>query len=59
MERIYMDYAATTYVDPEVKKEIDSYFTERFGNPGSFNYFGLEAKNGRPLNQRTRVTTAV
>ncbi|MBS3095405.1 IscS subfamily cysteine desulfurase [Candidatus Woesearchaeota archaeon] len=45
MERIYMDYAATTYVDPEVKKEIDSYFTERFGNPGSFNYFGLEAKN--------------
>lgn len=44
MKKIYMDYAATTYVDPLVRKEMDRYFSDEFGNPGSFNSYGLEAK---------------
>ena len=44
MNEIYLDNAATTPVDPEVKKEMDKYFSEEFGNPGSFNTIGLRAK---------------
>jgi cysteine desulfurase len=32
---IYMDYAATTYVKPEVLDEMLPYFTNYFGNPSS------------------------
>ncbi len=42
-ERIYMDYAASTPVDPAVLKEMTPYFTEKFGNPGSLHSFGQEA----------------
>jgi cysteine desulfurase len=41
---IYMDHAAATYVRPEVKKEMDKYFSKEFGNPGSFNTTGLRSK---------------
>jgi cysteine desulfurase len=41
---IYMDHAATTYVRKEVKEEMDKYFSEEFGNPGSFNSIGFKAK---------------
>ncbi len=40
----YLDNAATTYVDPMVKKAMDEYFVKNFGNPGSFNTAGLRAK---------------
>ena len=43
-EKIYLDNSATTYADPRVKREIDSYFTDNYGNPGSFNTFGFKAK---------------
>lgn len=43
MKRIYLDYAATTPVDPEVARAITPYFSERFGNPGSLHAFGQEA----------------
>ena len=33
---VYMDYAATTYVKPEVLEAMIPYFTEKFGNPSSF-----------------------
>ena len=36
MKKVYMDYAATTYVKPEVLEEMMPYFTEKFGNPSSF-----------------------
>ncbi|MBW6409838.1 cysteine desulfurase NifS [Clostridium weizhouense] len=36
MRNVYMDYAATTYVKPEVLEEMLPYFTEKFGNPSSF-----------------------
>lgn len=43
MKRVYLDYAAATPVDPRVVKAMESYFTEKFGNPGSLHSFGQEA----------------
>jgi cysteine desulfurase len=43
LSRIYLDYAASTPVDPAVLKAMTPYFTERFGNPGSLHSFGQEA----------------
>lgn len=40
---IYMDYAATTPVDPRVKEAMDPYFREKFGNPSSIHQFGQDA----------------
>lgn len=43
MNRIYLDYAAATPVDPRVVKVMQPYFSETFGNPGSLHSFGQEA----------------
>jgi len=45
-KRIYLDYAATTPVHPDVVKEMLPYFTEYFGNPSSIYSIGQEAKQG-------------
>jgi len=44
MARIYLDYAATTPVHPEVLAEMLLYFTETFGNPSSIYACGQEAR---------------
>jgi cysteine desulfurase len=44
MKRIYLDYAATTPVDPRVMKAMLPYFMEKFANPMSLHSFGQEAK---------------
>jgi cysteine desulfurase len=44
MKRIYLDYAATTPVHPEVVKAMQPYFSDAFGNPSSLYSYGLEAR---------------
>lgn len=41
---VYLDYASTTPVDPEVLAAMLPYFSEKFGNPGSLHSFGQEAQ---------------
>jgi len=41
---IYFDHAATTYMDPRVVEAMNRYFSDEYGNPGSFNTVGLRAK---------------
>ena len=44
-ERIYMDYAATTFLRDEVMKEMKPYFFDNFGNPSGIHEFSRIAKN--------------
>ena len=42
-ERIYLDYQATTPLDPRVRAAMLPYLKDRFGNPHSEHVFGWEA----------------
>ncbi len=44
MQKIYLDYAATTPTDPLVVKAMEPYFFEKFGNASSPHSVGQEAK---------------
>ncbi|WP_243375241.1 cysteine desulfurase family protein [Geotalea sp. SG265] len=46
MEPIYLDYNATTPVDPLVVEELLPYLREGFGNPSSSHPYGRKAKEG-------------
>ncbi len=43
-KRVYLDYAATTPLDPRVKRVMEPYFTNEFGNPSSLHAEGVAAK---------------
>lgn len=43
-KQVYLDYAATTPLDPEVKTEMERYFGEDFGNPSSLHMLGQRAQ---------------
>lgn len=45
MNPIYLDHAATTYVDPRVMDAMRPFFSDVFANPSSFHTPGLHAKN--------------
>ncbi|MGB9743218.1 MAG: cysteine desulfurase family protein [Minisyncoccales bacterium] len=44
MKKIYLDYAATTPVDPRVAQALRPYLSQKFGNPMSLHSWGQEAK---------------
>ncbi len=46
MQKIYLDYAATTPMDKEVVKAMEPYFSDTFGNPSSIHQFGQESLKG-------------
>jgi cysteine desulfurase len=52
---IYMDYAATTPVDPRVLDAMLPYFSKMFGNPSSVHSFGQQAESAL---EQARETTA-
>jgi cysteine desulfurase len=43
MKRIYLDYAASTPIDPNIYKKIKLIAKNFFGNPGSLHYFGQKS----------------
>ncbi len=53
MKRVYLDYAATTPVHPDVVKAMLPYFTEVFGNPSSIYSYGQEAKEALEKARKT------
>jgi cysteine desulfurase len=44
VDRIYLDYAATTPLDPRVLAAMTPYFNEVFGNPSSVHRYGQQAE---------------
>lgn len=44
MDRIYLDNAATTSLDPLVLQEMMPFLTEKFGNPSSIYSYGRESR---------------
>lgn len=42
---VYLDFAATTPVDPRVLQAMLPYFTDKFGNPSSYHHYGQSAEN--------------
>jgi len=51
--RVYMDYAATTPVDPRVFKAMNPYFSEKYGNSVSLHKQGREAKEALKKSRKT------
>ena len=57
-QRIYMDYAATTPVDPRVADSMIPWLTERFGNPASSSHpYGWDAEEA--VDQARRQVAAL
>jgi cysteine desulfurase len=44
MKRVYLDYSATTPLDPRVREAMLPSFADAFGNPSSIHAFGREAR---------------
>jgi cysteine desulfurase len=44
MKPIYLDYNATTPIDPEVAETMRPFLYDHFGNPSSSHWYGTEAR---------------
>ena len=44
MDRVYLDHAATTPLDPEVLSAMEPYMTEHYGNASSVHQLGRQAR---------------
>lgn len=55
--RIYLDHAATTYLDPEVKRAMEPYWEKKFGNPSSLHQEGMEAR--KALNDSRKIIASL
>lgn len=44
MKKVYLDYNATTFIDPRVLEAMMPYLKEEFGNPSSIHSFGSRGK---------------
>lgn len=44
MKKVYLDYAATTPLDPEVLRVMEPYLSTHFGNPSSIHAWGRETR---------------
>jgi cysteine desulfurase len=58
MKPIYLDYNASTPIDPEVVEEMMPYLRDRFGNPSSSHLYGRQAKEGIE-EARTRIAKLI
>jgi cysteine desulfurase len=45
MKPVYLDYNATTPIDPEVLEAMRPYLEKHFGNPSSSHWYGAQAKD--------------
>ncbi|MBU0649319.1 cysteine desulfurase, partial [Patescibacteria group bacterium] len=45
MKKVYLDNAATTYVDARVRRAMESFYSTRYGNASSFHSMGKDADN--------------
>ncbi len=57
MERIYLDNAATTQLDPEVIDAMLPYMREHYGNPSAVHAFGRKARAG--IEQARRMVASL
>ncbi|MFH1120979.1 MAG: selenide, water dikinase SelD [Bacteroidota bacterium] len=58
MNQIYLDYNATTPIDPEVAAEMRPFLDEYFGNPSSSHGYGLKTRIAVEK-ARSRVATLI
>ena len=52
MKPIYLDYNATTPIDPEVAEAMRPFLYEHFGNPSSGHWYGAQTKRAVELARR-------
>ncbi len=50
---VYLDHAATTYLDPRVKAAMEPYWEDNFGNPSSLYKTGRRAKQALDTSRQT------
>jgi cysteine desulfurase len=52
-EKVYLDHAASTPLDPEVFEQMRPYLLNHYGNPSSTHAFGRELRNAIEESRRT------